>query len=286
MTNPLSELSKSIAGLVAGAAPSLVALKSGRSRSSGFAWRPRLIVAADELIDDDGEVKVTLAGGEEIAGTLVGRDHTTDVALIRIDRDLPPLAFSNEVPAAGTLVLALGSEAGLPRVASGVVAYAGPAWRSLRGGHIDARVELDVALARPSEGAVVLDADGIARGMAVRSRRRTLMIPAATIARVATTLEAKGYIPRGYLGLALHPVKTATGVGAMVMAVEAGGPGEKAGLHQGDVITGWDGRDSAPLHAIMAALGPDSVGQTVKMKVALGGAVREVGLTIGERPRP
>jgi len=287
MTNPLAEFSKAVAGLVAGAAPSLVSLKSGRSRSTGFAWRPRLIVAADELIDDDGdELKVTLAGGEEIAGTLVGRDHTTDVALIRIDRDLPALAFSNEVPAAGTLALALGADAGLPRVTSGVVAYAGAAWRSLRGGTIDARIELDIALPRTSEGAPVLDADGIARGMAVRSRRRTLVIPAATIARVATTLETKGYIPRGYLGLGLHPVKTATGAGAMVMAVEAGGPGDKAGLHQGDVITGWNGREGAPLHAIMAALGPDSVGQAVKLKVTLGGTAREVTLTIGERPRP
>jgi len=286
MTNPLSELSKAIAGVVAGAVPSLVSIRSGRSRSTGFAWRPRLVVAADELIDDDGDLELTLPGGEEVEGHLVGRDHTTDVALIRIERDLPALAFADEVPAAGTLALALGAEAGQPRVASGVVAYSGPAWRSLRGGTIDARVELDIALARTSEGAPVLDPDGIARGMAVKSRRRTLVIPATTIARVATTLEARGYIPRGYLGLALHPVKTATGAGAMVMAVEPHGPGERAGLHQGDVITGWNGRDAAPLHAIMAALGPDSVGQTVKLKVVLGGAARDVSLTIGERPRP
>lgn len=285
MTNPLSELSTTIAGIVATAAPSLVSLKSGRSRSTGFVFRPHLIVAPDELIDDDGDLKLTLAGGEEIAGTLVGRDHTTDVALIRVARDLPTLTFADEVPAAGTLALALGAEAGRPRVASGVVAFSGPAWRSLRGGTIDARVELDLALARTSEGAPVLDPTGVARGMAVKSRRRTLVIPTTTIARVAATLEAKGYIPRGYLGLALHPVKTAAGGGAMVMAVEAGGPGATAGLHQGDIITGWNGRDAAPLHAIMAALGPDSVGQSVKLKVTLGGTAREVDLVIGERPR-
>jgi S1-C subfamily serine protease len=286
MTTALSDLSAAFAALVAGAAPSVVSLRSGRSRAAGFAWRPRLIVTADELIDDDDDLRLTLPGGEEVGGQLVGRDHTTDVALVRIERELPPLAFSHEVPAPGALAFAVGSENGAPRVASGVVAHAGPPWRSLRGGAIDARVELDVALARTSEGAAVLDAAGVARGMAVRSRRRTLMIPASTIARVAATLEAKGYIPRGYLGLALHPVKTPQGAGAMIMAVEAGGPGEKAGLHQGEVITGWDGGTSAPLGAIMAALGPDSVGKAVKLTVALGGATREAALTIAERPRP
>jgi S1-C subfamily serine protease len=284
-TTPLSELAAAFAGLVAGAVPSIVSLKSGRSRATGFAWAPRLIVAADELIDDDDDLRLTLPGGAEIAGHLVGRDHTTDVALIRVARDLPQLTVSTDVPAAGMLAFAIGAEAGLPRVASGVVAFAGPAWRSLRGGTIDARIELDLALPRTSEGAPVLDAGGVVRGMAVRSRRRTLVIPAATIARVAATLEAKGYIPRGYLGLALHPVKTAAGAGAMVMAVEAGGPGDQAGLRQGDVVTGWDGAPTAPLAAIMAALGPDSVGRTVKLAVALGGAAREASLTIGERPR-
>jgi S1-C subfamily serine protease len=286
MTNPLSDLSKAYAGLVAGAAPSVVSLRSGRSRAAGFSWRPRLIVSADEMIDDDAELRLTLPGGEEIAGQLVGRDHTTDVALIRIDRELPPLTFSDDVPAVGALAFAVGSENGAPRLAAGVVSLAGGPWRSLRGGAIDARVELDVALSRTSEGAAVLDADGAVRGMAVRSRRRTLMIPASTIARVAATLEAKGYIPRGYLGLALHPAKTAAGAGAMIMAVESGGPGDKAGLHQGEVITGWDGGTTAPLGRIMAELGPDSVGTTVKLAVSLGGAAREVALTVAERPRP
>ena len=286
MTTPLAELSKAFAGLVAAAAPSVVSVRSGRSRAAGFAWRPRLIVTADELIDDDADLHITLPGGEEIAGTLVGRDHTTDVALIRIDRDLPALTFSDAVPEAGSLTVAVGAEGGSIRVASGLVALSGKAWRSLRGGTIDARVELDIVLSRHVEGSVVLDAEGKARGMAVRSRRRTLMIPATTIARVATTLEAKGHIPRGYLGLGLHPVKTAQGSGAMIMAVETGGPGDKAGLRQGEIITGWDGKDTAPLGGIMASLGPDSVGKTVKLAVSLGGTTRTVDLTIGERPRP
>jgi len=286
MTASLSDLSTAYAGLVAAAAPSLVAVRSGRGRAAGFAFGTRLIVTADEPLDDDADLHVTLPGGEEIAGALVGSDPTTDIALIRIDRDLPPLTSSHDVPPAGTLAFALGAANGAPRVAAGVVAFAGGPWRSLRGGVIDARVELDIRLARTGEGAAVLDTDGNVRGMAVKSRRATLMIPAITIARVAATLEARGHIPRGYLGLALHPVKTEHGPGAMIMAVEAGGPGDSAGLRQGEIITGWDGHAAAPLGALMAALGPDSVGTTLTLATSLGGATRQVVLTIGERPRP
>jgi S1-C subfamily serine protease len=76
----------------------------------------------------------------------------------------------------------------------------------LRGGLIDARVE-------PGERrGLALKADGQAFGMAVFGpRRRTIVIPTATVDRAAATLSAKGYVARGYLGLSLQPVKLAGG---------------------------------------------------------------------------
>ena len=85
--------------------------------------------------------------------------------------------------------------------------------------------------------------------MAVRGPRQTLVIPHATIERVATKLASHGRIARGYLGLALQPVRIEGGVGAMVMAVEgrrAGGRGRRA---QGDVIVAWNGK---PLEGVRA----------------------------------
>ena len=74
---------------------------------------------------------------------------------------------------------------------------------------------------RSNEGGLALDATGRAFGMAVFGpRRRVLVIPSATIDRVAAKLETHGRIPRGYLGLALQPVRLEdSGVGAMVMSV-------------------------------------------------------------------
>jgi S1-C subfamily serine protease len=64
-------------------------------------------------------------------------------------------------------------------------------------------------------------------------RRRVLVIPSATIDRVAAKLETHGRIPRGYLGLALQPVRLDdSSTGAMVMSVDASGPGARAGVRK------------------------------------------------------
>ncbi|WP_204280305.1 hypothetical protein, partial [Raoultella ornithinolytica] len=66
-------------------------------------------------------------------------------------------------------------------------------WQSMRGGEIDARIELDTRLRGTAEGGLVVNAAGQAFGMAVFGpRRRVLVIPSATIERVATKLESHG----------------------------------------------------------------------------------------------
>jgi S1-C subfamily serine protease len=156
----------------------------------------------------------------------------------------------------------------------------------LRGGLIDARIELDASLRRSSEGGLAFDADGGAFGMAVFGpRRRTLVIPIATIERAAERLLAHGKVSRGYLGLGLQPIRAAGGgVGAMAMSVDADGPAAAAGMRQGDVVIAWNGEPVRGVHQIVRALGPDSVGAIVKLALTRGGEPIEAALTIGERP--
>src|SRR6478752_9136850 len=93
---PIQGLSTAFTGLVAKVAPGIVSVHSNRSRSSGFLWRPGLIVTADEALSEEGDVAVTLPGGESIAARLVGRDHSTDIALLRVDRsDLRPVPLES-----------------------------------------------------------------------------------------------------------------------------------------------------------------------------------------------
>ncbi|MGH6804269.1 MAG: S1C family serine protease [Methyloceanibacter sp.] len=285
----LKDLSAALVGLVAGTAPSLVSVSSGRSRSSGFVWRPELIVTADEALSEDAEFTVKLWNGDAVGAQLVGRDPTTDVALLRVDRsDLQPLSLTASAVDVGALVIAMGAEDGKPTAALGLVSHTAGAWRSLRGGAIDARIELDLRLRRSAEGGLVLDAAGQSVGMAVFGpRRRVLVIPSTTVERVAAKLESHGHIARGYLGLGLHPVAIdgSDGSGAMVMSVDPKGPGALAEVHQGDILVAWNGEPIRHIQSLLWALGPDSIGQTVTLGLRRAGTTQQVPLTIAERPR-
>ena len=287
ISSSLEHLSTAMAEAVAAASASVVAVHAGRSRSSGFAWRDGLIATCEESLPDDADVTVVLPGGTSARATLVGRDAGTDIALLRIDGPAPsPIAFDAAPVRAGSIALAVGSFAGTPVAAAGVVSLSAPAWRSLRGGEIDARIELGLTIRRIAEGGLALDARGRAIGMSVFGpRRRVLVIPGATIDRVAAQLAAHGRVPRGYLGLGLQPVKVEPdGIGAMVMGLDRDGPAATAGLRQGDVILAWDGEPVRSVQMLLRALGPASVGCAVTLSLRRAGEPVEAQVTIGERP--
>lgn len=286
-SSALLALSMGFATLIRDVAPSLVSIQSGRARSTGFSWRPGLIVAAENALADEGELSILAHDGASSPAQIIGRDPSTDVALLRIERtDLPKAPTAAASPAAGALAFVAGAREGAVSAALGVVSFVGPQWRSLRGGLIDTRIELDATLARASEGGLALDASGQALGMAVFGpRRRTIVIPTSTIDRVADVLATKGRIVRGYLGLGLQPVKLDDGgIGAIAISVDATGPGAAAGVRQGDIIVAWNGEPIRGVHQLVRALGPDSVGANIRLTLRRGGEPIEATLTIGERP--
>src|SRR5690349_21270037 len=111
----VQELSAAFARLVGIAAPSIVAVKSSHSRSSGFFWRTGVVVTAEEPLSEEGNLTVALHSGESIPARLVGRDHTTDIAVLRVDRaDLPVSQLETQPVSVGALALAVGAEDGAP----------------------------------------------------------------------------------------------------------------------------------------------------------------------------
>jgi S1-C subfamily serine protease len=289
MTDPsaavLSSFSSAVASLVARAAHAVVSVHSHRSRASGFVWKPGLVVTADEALAEEGEISITLSDGTARPASIVGRDHTTDIALLRFDaKEIAAIKLSPEVPPPGSLSIVVAAERGAPAAALGITSLTGGRWRSLRGGDIDARIELDVRLRHSHQGGLALNAAGDAIGMAVEGPRRVIVIPAATIERVAARLETHGRIARGYLGVGLQPIKLDDGVGAMVMSVDKTGPSAAAGIRQGDVIVAWNDEKLSGVRALLRALGPDSVGSVVDVAIRRGGEPMRVKLTIGERP--
>ncbi len=289
----LSELSASLANLVESTSKSVVAIEGSHRRggASGFVWRENLVVTAEEALGRHDEADVAFED-RQYRAAIVGRDPSTDIAVLRVEGlAAPPLPLSPSVlPRMGAIVLAVGRRNGRPAARFGIVSQTGPAWRSLRGGQIDSMIRLDLALEGRSEGAPAIDSEGRVFAMAVRGPRRSVLgIPAATIERIAARILEKGSIRPGYLGLGLHPVRInakegETQVGLMVLGVAEGGPGQAAGILQGDVIIAWNSEPITGMRDIVRRLSPDAVGQTAEIGLKRAGQLLTVRCLIGARP--
>src|SRR5207244_4227392 len=109
----LSSLSSAIEGVVAAAQPSIVSVHSRRSRASGLVWKPGLAVTADEALAEEGDVAIKLSDGTTRPATIAGRDHTTDIALLRFDgAALAPARLISGMPALGSLAVVVAAESG------------------------------------------------------------------------------------------------------------------------------------------------------------------------------
>jgi S1-C subfamily serine protease len=304
----LVTLSDDLAGAVERAGRSVVAVHARqRIPSSGVHWRPGVVVTADHTVKREEEITVTLPGGRSVPAQLAGRDASTDLAVLTFDAspvgeggaDLTAAAVGDAgALRVGQMVLAVGRPGDGDVTASlGVVSAVGPAWRTWRGGEIDRVVRLDVSIhdgfsggpAVSARGEVVgINSSGLARGAAVT-------VPATTVDRVAELLLRGGRVARGYLGAGMQPVRLperlaaalglAGDAGVIVLGVEPGGPADRGGLLVGDVLVALDGAPVRDTSDVVALLGPDRVGTTIAARVVRAGALQEVALVVGARPR-
>jgi S1-C subfamily serine protease len=290
-------VSDATAQLVERAAGSIVSVRGGgRWHSSGIHWRPGVIVTAEEVLERDENLELTLPGGRSVEASLVGRDPTTDVAVLRFQPDGLPTAATAATPVrVGEAVFAIGSYDGSALAAFGIVALAAGAWRSSRGGTIDNFVRLDLTLSPMAEGGALIDAQGRVLGMTVLGpRRRPLAIPTSTIERAVDQLLARGHVFRAYLGAGLRPLRSqrqadklpasSRGRGVLVVDLDPEGPAKRAGLLIGDVITSWNGNAIDRVRDVIHLLGPESVGSTVDLALVRGGESKALQVMLGERP--
>src|SRR5262245_26691227 len=232
--SPLLAFSDHAAELVERVAGSIVTVDGGgRWHSSGIHWRSGVIVTAEEVLERDENIKLTLPGGRVADASLAGRDPTTDVAVLRFQPDGLPVATTAEAQwRAGQVVLAVGNHDGAPLAALGIVALAGGPWHSLRGGTIDSLIRLDLALSPAAEGGALVDLQGGIIGMTVLGpRRRVLSIPSSTVDRAVDQLLARGHVFRGYLGAGLQRIRQERGSqssgsrrGVLVVSIDPKGP--------------------------------------------------------------
>jgi S1-C subfamily serine protease len=283
---PLKAFSDALAGLVSGMAEATAGLEAGgRHPASALHWRDGLYIAASETIETEEDITLSLPAGATEPAELVGRDPTSGVAVLRCKAAAASLPPAAEPVAVGQLALAVGRCASGPLAGLALVAEAGPAWRSMRGGLIDRRIRLSGGLDPRLEGGAALDAEGRFVGLLLFGpHRRALVIPAETVERVAAVLAEKGHVARGYLGAGLHPVRQKDLAGAMVMSLEDGGPAAAGGIQLGDIVTAWDGETLSGVRDLIRRLGPDSVGKSVRLDLLRGGQPASVDVTVGARP--
>jgi S1-C subfamily serine protease len=290
----LLAFSDQTADLVARTANSVVAVHGAGRPLSGILWRPGAVVTAEESLEGDDNITVTLPGGRRVKATLAGRDPTTDVAALRIEADgVPPVATAEASGLrAGQLIVAVGNYEGAPVAGLGIVAFVGGPWQSFRGGAIDSFLRLDVGLNPRAEGGAVVDGRGATVGMAVFGpRRRVLAIPTATINRSLDQLLAKGHVSRGYLGAGLQPIRgerrsqaaSDHARGILVVSIDPQGPAARGGMFVGDIITAWNGKPVERVREVMRLLGADSIGGTVELALTRAGAAISLKVVIGER---
>jgi len=293
----LERMSDALADRVAAAAPHVVAIGGGRRHASGMLWQSGVIVASEQMLPDQASHVVVLPGGAEVEARPAGRDPGTNVAVLRLEADpssgvpdLPPLA---PLPRPGALALVVGADgAGGATARLGLVHAVGGEWHSMAGGRIDALLRLDARLGS-DEGGPVLDAAGRLLGMSTTGpRRRGLVIPAATIARVVEPLLREGRVARGWLGVSLQPVmvpeplraEAGCEAGMMVVGLSDSAPAASVGVLPGDILLDLDGHPAAQRRRLAAALGPERVGQTLALRLLRAGAVQTLQVTVAAHP--
>jgi S1-C subfamily serine protease len=291
----LDTLSIELADRTAQAAPFTVGIQTGQRPRSGILWRPDVVIASEQVLPEDATELIVIRGGTRVAATLAGRDPGTNVAVLKLqsplDGALP--ASESEPPRAGSLAMLVGADnSGAPTARLAMVHETGPAWHSMAGGRIDAFIRLDARLAADEGGPVISLAGGLIGMSTSGPRRRTIVIPAATLERVVDPLLADGRIARGWLGIGLQPVmipdsfrqSTGRDSGLMVVSLADGAPAATAGILPGDIVLDIDGAPISRPRALTASLGPDRIGQAVALRVLRAGTVQTIAVTVAARP--
>lgn len=264
------------------------------------------IITNAHVIDGAEEITVGLNNGKEYDGELIGSDPQTDVAVVKIEaEDLSSMKFGNSDNArVGEIVLAIGSplNEGLAHsVSMGIISAKGRAIGILQemGGY-ENFLQTDAAINPGNSGGALVNMDGELIGInsAIASRSGGnegigFAIPANLAQSIMESLIKSGKVERGYLGIEYggevdRTMAKALGLkkaqGVIVGRVTEGGPADKAGLKEGDVIQTLNGNRIDNWYKFRSAIGTTSPGSKITLGINRGGKEKEITVTLGELP--
>lgn len=253
------------------------------------------VLTNTHVVDGASEVYVKLTDKREFKAKVIGADKRSDVAVLKIEGGkLPRLTIGDsDKIKVGEWVMAIGSPFDLDNtVTAGIVSA-----KARDTGEYLPLIQTDVAVNPGNSGGPLINMRGEVIGInsQIYSRSGGYMgisfaIPIDEAMRVVEQLRASGKVTRGRIGVQIDQVSKevaesiglAKSQGALVTRVEAGGPAEKAGLQDGDVILKFNGvavEKSSDLPRIVGATKP---GSKAIISIWRKGAARELGVTVAE----
>jgi len=278
------------------------------------------ILTNNHVIRDAQKLEVTLFDGSKWPAQLVGTDPDTDLAVIKINPPLEkmkPLSFGDSKKLqVGQKVLAIGNPFGLGlTLTTGIISSLGRTIRSEVGTTIEDVIQTDASINPGNSGGPLLNSAGEIIGVNTAILSPTgvsagigFAIPVNTAKRIVSELIAKGFVSYPYLGAVVHTIipqfAKALGLksekGAMVVEVTPGGPADKAGLKGankqaqignfihpvgGDIIIQADKSEVNEAEELIKYFRDRKIGDVVTLKIIRDGKIREVKVTLQERPR-
>ncbi|SCG52796.1 putative serine protease PepD [Micromonospora humi] len=294
---------ESLAGVAERVLPSVVTIRvaslGGTSEGSGFVVSAEgHIVTNDHVVaDGPGRATVLFNDGSTAAGTVVGQDPESDIAVIKVSRSgLTPVQFGDsDALAVGDPVLAMGSPLSLTNtVTAGIVSALD---RTMQAGEPGgptryyAAIQTDAAVNHGNSGGPLVDGGG--RVVGVNSTIKSLVadgqeagniglafaIPINQAKRVTEEIIGTGKARRTVIGASVGGTG-ATGGGVRLNAVEPAGPAAAAGMRTGDVVLRLDGHpmtDPTDLVALVRKYAPGSV---VTVEYRRGSARQNTSVTL------
>ncbi|MCR5882223.1 trypsin-like peptidase domain-containing protein [Rhizobacter sp. J219] len=253
------------------------------------------ILTNNHVVDGADEIAVMLPGGKVAEARVVGTDPDTDLAVLRVEaKGLQPITFADPASVQiGDIVLAVGDPFGVGQtVTQGIVSATG---RNRLGiNTFENFIQTDAAINPGNSGGALVDTSGHLVGIntAIYSRSGGsqgigFAIPVSLARQVMEQIIATGRVSRGWLGVSARDViheTTGAAVGAALVAVQRGGPAERAGLRAGDTVVSINGKpigDTASLVNETASLSP---GSTAQFKVLRGPEAVSLAVELGQRP--
>ena len=268
------------------------------SGSGFFISADGYIVTNNHVIADADTITVKLNDKRELKAKVVGRDEGTDLAVIKVEgKDFPFVTFENKAkPRVGDWVIAVGNPFLLGGTATaGIVSAYG---RDIGDNFVD-YLQIDAPINRGNSGGPTFDIYGRVIGVNTAifspsggSVGIGFAIPADIAERITKSLMAGQSVVRGYLGVGVYDVTKEVGEslgvtanhGVLVGEVTAGGPADKAGVQNGDIIVSVNGKALANRGALTRAVAMTQPGDALKLEVLRSGKTLNLVAKAGTRP--